>query len=88
MTIDKVRIMPEGHWDWSMPVSFSQGWKVGDLVFVGGQISADENGRTVGAGDIEIQTRNCFENIRAWRLPARRATGARRSSWPRNSVLT
>ncbi|MEQ8718550.1 MAG: RidA family protein [Acidimicrobiales bacterium] len=65
MTPEKIRIMPEGHWDWSMPVSFSQGWKVGDLVFVGGQISADEHGRTIGVGDIAVQTRNCFENIRS-----------------------
>lgn len=65
MSAEKVRIMPEGHWDWSMPVSFSQGWKVGSLVFVGGQISADQNGRTIGVGDIAVQTRNCFENIRA-----------------------
>jgi 2-iminobutanoate/2-iminopropanoate deaminase len=58
------RIMPEGHWDWSMPVPFSQGWKCGPLIFVGGQISADEKGRTIGVGDIEVQTRNVFENIR------------------------
>jgi enamine deaminase RidA (YjgF/YER057c/UK114 family) len=56
--------MPPDHWDWSIPVPFSQGWKCGDFVFVGGQISADERGRTVGVGDIEIQTRNVFENIR------------------------
>lgn len=62
--MEKTRIMPEGHWDWSMPVKFSQGWKVGNLIFVGGQISADDHGHTIGAGDIEIQTRNVFENIR------------------------
>src|SRR5512145_3154005 len=60
----KIRIMPEGHWYWSMPVPFSQGWKVGDLIFVGGQISADRHGRTVGPGDIAQQTRDTFENIR------------------------
>lgn len=59
-----VRIMPEGHWDWSIPVPFSQGWKCGPFIFVGGQISADEHGRTIGVGDIEEQTRNVFENIR------------------------
>ncbi|MDX6728791.1 MAG: hypothetical protein QOK49_3596 [Baekduia sp.] len=58
------RIMPADHWDWSMPVPFSQGWKCGPLIFVGGQISADDQGRTIGAGDIEVQTRNTFENIR------------------------
>jgi enamine deaminase RidA (YjgF/YER057c/UK114 family) len=59
------RIMPSGHWDWSMPVPFSQGWRCGPFIFVGGQISADEHGRTVGAGDIETQTRNVFQNIRS-----------------------
>lgn len=62
--MEKVRIMPDNHWNWSMPVPFSQGWKVGNLIFVGGQISADENSNTIGVGDIEVQTRNCFENIR------------------------
>jgi len=59
------RLMPAGHWDWSIPVPFSQGWKCGDFIFVGGQISADATGKTVGPGDIEVQTRNVFENIRA-----------------------
>lgn len=64
--MEKQRLMPKGHWDWSMPVPFSQGWKVGNckLIFVGGQISADEHGRTIGVGDIETQTRNVFEGIR------------------------
>lgn len=57
------RIMPDGLWDWSIPVPFSQGWRVGNLVFVGGQISADDSGRVVGEGDIELQTRNVFEAI-------------------------
>ena len=59
------RLMPPNHWDWSIPVPFSQGWRCGDLIFVGGQISADAKGRTVGPGDIETQTRNVFSNIRA-----------------------
>src|SRR3990172_6080216 len=54
----KRRLMPKGHWDWSLPVTLSQGWKAGDLIFVGGQISADAKGRTVAPGDIEAQARN------------------------------
>lgn len=61
--VDKVRLMPKGHWDWSIPVPLSQGWKVGNLIFVGGQISADRKGRTIGSGDIATQTRNVFRNI-------------------------
>lgn len=63
MVEDRQRLMPEGHWQWTMPVAFSQGWKVGNMVFVGGQISADDHGRTIGVGDIEAQTRNVFMNI-------------------------
>ena len=62
---DKQRLMPANHWDWSIPVPLSQGWKVGDYIFVGGQISADSKGRAIGVGDIATQTRNTFENIRA-----------------------
>jgi 2-iminobutanoate/2-iminopropanoate deaminase len=63
----KTRIMPAGHWDWSMPVKFSQGWAIDGPVrwiIVGGQISADEHGRTIGVGDIALQTRNVFESIK------------------------
>lgn len=57
------RLMPPGSWDWHIPTPFSQGWKVGNLVFVGGQLSADEHGNVVGEGDIEVQTRNVFEAV-------------------------
>ena len=58
------RIMPSDHpWDWSIPVPFSQGWRIGDTVYIGGQISADRNGGATCVGDIEGQTRNVFESI-------------------------
>ena len=65
--MEKQRLMPENHWDWSMPVPFSQGWAVKDckLIFVGGQISADDKGRTIGVGDITTQTRNVYESIQS-----------------------
>jgi 2-iminobutanoate/2-iminopropanoate deaminase len=61
--VNKTRITPKGHWDWNIPVPLSQGWVVENLLFVGGQISADENGKAIGVGDIEVQTRNVFQNI-------------------------
>jgi enamine deaminase RidA (YjgF/YER057c/UK114 family) len=33
------------------------------MVFVGGQISADDKGRVIGEGDITLQTKNVFEAI-------------------------
>jgi enamine deaminase RidA (YjgF/YER057c/UK114 family) len=60
----KERIMPSEHWDWSIPVPMSQGWKIeGKLVFVGGQIAADAHGNALARGDIAGQTRIVFENI-------------------------
>ena len=57
------RIMPEGSWDWSISVPLSQGWKVGQRIFVGGQISADENGEATDVGDLSAQTRNILRFI-------------------------
>lgn len=54
------RIMPDGSWDWSIPVPLSQGWKVGNSIYVGGQISADENGESVHAFDLDAQTRAIY----------------------------
>jgi enamine deaminase RidA (YjgF/YER057c/UK114 family) len=61
--LTRQRLMPPGSWDWHIPTPFSQGWKVGNLVFVGGQLSADEHGNVIGNGDIEVQTRNVFDAI-------------------------
>jgi 2-iminobutanoate/2-iminopropanoate deaminase len=55
--------MPPGSWEWHIPTPFSQGWLVDNLLFVGGQLSADEQGNVIGEGDIEVQTRNVFDAV-------------------------
>jgi 2-iminobutanoate/2-iminopropanoate deaminase len=37
----------------------------GKLLFVAGQTASDKDGNVVGKGDIEAQTRQVFENLRA-----------------------
>lgn len=59
----KQRVMPEGHWGWDKRLPFSHGWKVGDVVFVGGQRSLDPSGRLKGVGDIAAQTANAFSSL-------------------------
>lgn len=56
-------IKPAGHWDWHIPTPFMQAIRTGRTVYVGGQLSADAQGNVIGHGDIELQTRNVFENI-------------------------
>ncbi len=60
---NRERIMPEGSWDWSIAVPLSQGWKVGNSIYVGGQISADKNGGSVHAFDLDAQTRAIYKFI-------------------------
>lgn len=62
---EKKRLQPANHWDWSIEGNnFTQGWQIGRLAFIGGQISADNTATAVGKDDIAAQTRNVFEFIR------------------------
>ena len=56
-------IDPPGHWTWGRPTPFVHGWKVDDLLFIGGQRLLDSAGKVVGVGDIEIQTDESFRNL-------------------------
>jgi 2-iminobutanoate/2-iminopropanoate deaminase len=42
---------------------FPDAWRVGDLVFVSGQVSMSPDGTVIGPGDIEVQTRTAFSNL-------------------------
>jgi enamine deaminase RidA (YjgF/YER057c/UK114 family) len=62
---EKQRLQPANHWDWSIPGNnFTQGWKIGNMAFIGGQISADDKAKAVGKDDMAAQTRNVFNFIR------------------------
>jgi reactive intermediate/imine deaminase len=45
------------------PSFFSQAVKVGNMVFVSGQLARDAEGRVVGKGDMAAQTRQVILNI-------------------------
>jgi enamine deaminase RidA (YjgF/YER057c/UK114 family) len=63
LNTDKQRIMPIHSWDWSIPVPLSQGWRIGDKILVGGQISADRQGVATAVGNPSQQARNALEYI-------------------------
>jgi enamine deaminase RidA (YjgF/YER057c/UK114 family) len=61
---ERLRLQPANHWDWSISnTQFTQGWAKGPLIFIGGQISADNKAQAVG-DDMETQARNVFQFIR------------------------
>ena len=43
---------------------FSQGVKVGNLIFISGQVAKNVQGEVVGKGDVKAQTRQCMENLK------------------------
>ena len=56
------RIAPRGHRGGASPGA-TQAVRAGDLVFVGGQMSLDENGHVIG-DDIATQTKNAFDALK------------------------
>lgn len=60
--VDRQRLM-NSTWTHHIKTPFSQGWRVGNLVFTGGQLSSDAHGNVIGEGDIEVQTRNVFQSL-------------------------
>ncbi len=45
--------------------AYSHAVRVGDLVFVAGEVARDRDGRLVGKGDVRAQTEQVFANLRA-----------------------
>ena len=45
--------------------AYSHAVRMGDLVFVAGEVARDRNGALVGKGDVRTQTEQVFENLKA-----------------------
>ena len=43
---------------------YTHGWRVGNSIYVAGQLSLDKEGRLVGPSDIRAQSRRVLQNIR------------------------
>src|SRR6266542_4337072 len=44
---------------------YSQCTRVGNTLYIAGQVAWDKNGQIVGAGDVAAQARRCFQGIKA-----------------------
>jgi 2-iminobutanoate/2-iminopropanoate deaminase len=49
---------------WEKEYGYAQAIKVGDTIYVSGQVSHDETGKIVGPGDMESQMRQAYTNIK------------------------
>jgi 2-iminobutanoate/2-iminopropanoate deaminase len=55
----------EVDWPWDDEFPLAQAIRVGDLIFLSGQIAVDRNGNIVGSNDLKAQARQCFENMKS-----------------------
>lgn len=55
-------IQPTG---WARPRGYSNGYRLGNVLFVAGQIAWDAEQRLVGAGDFGVQFTQALANVRA-----------------------
>lgn len=46
-------------------LAYAYGVRVGEVVWIAGQVARDGDGRLVGEGDAEAQAVQCFANVRA-----------------------
>ena len=49
---------------WEKEYGYSQAVKVGDTIYLAGQVSHDDDGNTVGPGNMEAQMRQAYANIK------------------------
>jgi hypothetical protein len=45
---------PNGHWDWYQHLAFKHGIRVGDLMFVGGQVDKTDQGEPLNADEHQV----------------------------------
>ena len=48
---------------WEKEYGYSQAVRVGDTIYISGQVSHDAEGKIVGGGDMEAQMRQAYANI-------------------------
>jgi enamine deaminase RidA (YjgF/YER057c/UK114 family) len=54
---------PDSLWDWTTHLPYKHGLKCHDMIFLGGQVSLDKQGRAVHPDDLAAQTRQAMVHI-------------------------
>jgi enamine deaminase RidA (YjgF/YER057c/UK114 family) len=56
-------VWPESLWDWTVHLPYKHGLKCDDMIFLGGQVSLDKQGRAVEPGNLAAQARQAMVHI-------------------------
>ena len=60
---ERIELNPD--WPWASKFRIAQGVRIGNTIYVSGQVAFDPQGNVVGMNDMAAQSRQVFENIRA-----------------------
>ena len=52
-------------WPWIEKIRVTPGIQVGETVYTSGQVALSADGEIIGPGDVAVQTRAVFDNLRA-----------------------
>ncbi|MGA7224617.1 MAG: RidA family protein [Candidatus Acidiferrales bacterium] len=58
------KVIKEGHFDKILNTHYSEGIRVGNMVFVAGQLPVDDDLKLIGKGDPDKQARKIFQNMK------------------------
>ena len=59
MKVQKITIDPDPY----EPFRLAQGYRVGELLFISGQVAIDGNGQLIGIGNFDAQAEQAFANL-------------------------
>lgn len=57
---------------WEQEYGYAQGVKIGDTIYLSGQVSHDDRPTILGRGDMEVQMRQAYANVEKMLRPVRR----------------
>ncbi len=56
-------VWPTDHWDWPVHLPYRHGLQVGDMIFLGGQVSLTADADVIDPGNMAAQTHTAMQNI-------------------------
>ena len=61
--LERVHVWPESLWDWHVHLPYKHGLRCGEMIFLGGQVSIDKQGKAVHPDDLSRQTHQAMVHI-------------------------
>ena len=62
-SLPRVHVWPDSLWDWHVHLPYKHGLRCEDMIFLGGQVSLDKQGKAVHPGDLSAQTHQAMTHV-------------------------